>query len=417
MFAVLSIIGIIATLELRSAVVKGRYEFEEDFDGFLSSTIFLGVLITAGFYAFVLCFQDFFVRLLDMDMIYINIMFLDILISPALNILQAKNRILQKYKSFVAVSIGATLGTTFLSVYCVTKFEDRLLGRIAGATIPMIILYLIAFIIMMARGKKLYNKEYWKFSLFYSLPLVPHLLSNNLLNASDKIMIQKMCGPEDNAAYSLAYSCGMIVTVLLISLNQAWEPWLFDKLHNKKYDVVKKLSNLYLVFFVIIVEGLILIAPELMYFMGDKFENAKYVVPPVMLGYGYKFACNFYINVERFEKKNKFISVGTMLAAGINIGLNYIFIPIYGFIAAAYTTLAGFMILTILHYFQMQRLDLSQRYNNKFIFGVLTVMTVAGISIQVLYTTILLRYLMVLLVGGVVFFLAFRLYKKKEVAV
>ena len=382
----LSIIAVLVTLEMSGCVYRARYDFEEDFDGFLSSIIACGTAITAVCYGIVVLFMPFFTRVFDMDPIYIHLMFLNVLISPALTIMQAKHRILQKYKSFVAVSVGSTVVSTLVSLYCVYKMEDKLLGRIAGMTVPLLVVYLIAYIMMMARGKTVFNREYWKYAVVISLPLVPHLLSNTILGFSDRIMIKQMCSSDDVAVYSVAYSCGMIIAVLFTSLNQAWEPWLFDRVHHMDYDSVKKVSRYYLVFFAILVLGSILVGPELILFMGGKsYMRAAFVIPPVMAGYGCKFAYTFYVNMERFEKKTQYISIGTIAAAVLNVVLNLIFIPRYGFEAAAYTTLAGFIALVGLHYFMSKKMGLTDMYDNRFIFITVGVMTVMGIAAQGLY--------------------------------
>lgn len=409
----LSIIAILVTLEMSGCVYRARYDYEKDFDSFLSSIIACGSAITAVCYGVVLLFLPYFEKIFDMDAPYIHIMFLSVLISPALTIMQAKHRILQKYKSFVAVSVFSTLASTLVSLYCVSTFKDRLFGRIFGMSLPLLVVYLISYILMMSKGRKLYNAEYWKYAIVFSLPLVPHLLSNTLLGSSDRIMIKQICGAPDAALYSLAYSCGMIIAVLFTSINQAWEPWLFDRIHENDYASIKNISRYYLVLFMVIVLGSILVAPEFVLVMGGKgYYEAVYVVPPVMLGYGCKFIYTFYVNVERFEKKTKYISIGTIAAAVVNIILNLIFIPIFGYIAAAYTTLAGFFILVFMHYIICRMLGYSGMYDNRFIFVMMGVMILAGILAQGLYIVpAFVRWIVILLAGGICLLFAYRLYK------
>ncbi len=383
----LSIIAILVTLEMSGCVYRARYDFEEDFDGFLSSIIACGTAITGVSYLVVVLFMPFFERIFDLKAIYIHFMFLTVLISPALTIMQAKHRILQKYKSFVAVSVGSTLVSTIASIVCVYYMKDKLLGRIAGMTVPLLVVYLIAYIMMMTKGRRLFSGRYWKYAVAISLPLVPHLLSNTILGSSDRIMIKQLRSAREAAVYSVAYSCGMIVSILFTSLNQAWEPWLFDRIHNGDKSSVKKVSRYYLLFFFVIVMGCILAAPEVIFFMGGRgYMGAVYAIPPVMAGYGCKFAYTFYVNMERFEKKTKYISIGTLLAAAVNVALNMAFIPRYGFVAAAYTTLAGFVLLAVLHYLMSRKLGLTDMYDNRFIFIMVSLMTLAGCFSGWIYT-------------------------------
>ena len=410
----LSIIAILVTLEMSGCVYRARYDYEDDFDGFLSSIIACGSLITLICYLIVCLFMSFFVKIFDMDAVYIHFMFFNVLLSPALTIMQAKHRILQKYKSFVAVSVGSTIVSTLVSLAGVYFCKDRLFGRIAGMTIPLLIVYLAAYIMMMARGKKFYVGEYWKYAVGISLPLVPHLLSNTILGSSDRIMIKQMCSAQDAAVYSVAYSCGMIISILFTSLNQAWEPWLFDRVHNKDNESVKKMSRFYLLFFVVLVMGCILVAPELIWFMGGKsYYEAVYVIPPVMAGYGCKFAYTFYVNMERFEKQTKYISIGTLISAAVNVILNFIFIPIFGYMAAAYTTLFGFILLLVLHYVMSKKLGLTDMYDNRFVFLMTAVMVVGGIALGGLYLLpAYARWIIIVLIGVVTVFMGLKFYKR-----
>ena len=53
--------------------------------------------------------------------------------------------------------------------------------------------------------------------------------------------------------------------------------------------------------------------------------------------------------MEYYYKKTKLIALGTMLAAGMNILLNAVFIPTFGYVAAAYTTVACYLLYYLLH--------------------------------------------------------------------
>ena len=75
-----------------------------------------------------------------------------------------------------------------------------------------------------------------------SLPLVPHLLSLNILSSSARIMLKQICGAEMAALYSVDYNCVQIITILFDSVNKAWAPWLMDALHEKEYSQTKKVS-------------------------------------------------------------------------------------------------------------------------------------------------------------------------------
>ncbi len=408
-----SICAVICTLDLKSSVSRAKFDFEDDFDAYISSITFFGTMTTAAFYAVVILFMDFFTNLLSIDAIFLHVMFIELLVAPSLDNIQAKHRIQQKYKIQVAISVFLSVASTFVAVLGAYFCKDRLFGRIMGAEITNTVVYFIVFIYVMYKGRRIIDFKAWKYAAAYSIPIIPHLLSNIILGSSDKTMITKMVGKEANGIYSLAYSGGLIVSTLMTCFNQAMVPWLFEKLHAGDTDTIKKVNRYYILGFSIIVIGSVLFAPELIWILGgDKYAEAAYIVPPIMLGYGFKFAYTNYVNVEQYEKKTGIISIGTLIAAGFNVGANLLFIPIYGFEAAAYTTLAGFVLLFLIHYFISRKYGFTRVYDNKYTFVVLFIMTVLGLSLQMIYPFTVVRWI-VIAIAAAGFFAAMGVMFKK----
>ncbi|MCR5778255.1 MAG: oligosaccharide flippase family protein [Lachnospiraceae bacterium] len=395
-----SMAAVVCTLNLKSSVSRAKFDYKDRFDEYLSCITFLGSIATMFFYAIVVMFKDFFVSLWQLDMIYIHLMFIELLVAPSLDILQAKHRIQQKYKVQVGISVFLSVASTFLAVLAVFLCKDKLFGRIMGEAIVNIVVYILVFVYVMYKGKKLVDVKIWKYAMAYSIPLIPHLVANNILGGADKMMITRICGKEANGMYSISYVGGTIISTLMTCFNSAMVPWLFEKLHAKDYKIIKKVNRFYVAGFSIMVIGAILLAPEIMmFFGGKKYAGAEMLVPPVMLGYGFKFAYTNYVNVEQFNKKTGMVSLGTGIAAVFNIITNFIFIPIYGYRAAAYTTLAAFVLLYFLHYYICRKYGFVDMYDNKFFLGVLIVMLIGGLLLQGLYPYRLIRFALAFIVG------------------
>lgn len=109
-----SLLLTLTTLDLYSTVSKAKFDYEDDLDGYLSSIAVSGTIFTGICYIVVLIFNDFFTEFFGMEMKYIHIIFLYLLVAPAINILQEKHRIYLKYK-FVTL---LTFTSTGLSVVC-----------------------------------------------------------------------------------------------------------------------------------------------------------------------------------------------------------------------------------------------------------------------------------------------------------
>lgn len=386
------ILAIITTFELYSSIVIARFDHKDNIDDYISSILSLGTIITGIFYLIVIIFSTYFQKLFNMDMNTIHILFIYLLVYPSIQTYQTKNRITYNYKMSTLVSIGSSLISVLISLACVLLCSNALEGRILGFYVPSIIFALIVYIYLIRKSSKI-KLKYWKYALSISIPIVFHLLAGNILSSSDRIMITKMVSKEANALYTVAYSCSMAVSILWTSMNTAWSPWAYEMMNAKKYDSLKKASKPYFLFFFVIVIILMFFAPEILYILGGKdYMEAVFIIPPVMVGLIFQFVYSLYVNIEYYNKKLKNIALGTIIAATINIGLNFLFIPIFGYIAAAYTTLIGYIILYLIHYLFVYKLGSTSWYDTKFFIKYLIASILLMIIMNVLYNYIYIRY-------------------------
>lgn len=86
------------------------------------------------------------------------------------------------------------------------------------------------------------------------------------------------------------------------------------------------------------------------------------------------------------------MAIASVFAAVINIILNYIFIPRYGYIAAAYTTLFGYFVLMILHMFIVIGLGFRKTFNNIFMTLLLIISICFMVGTLLLYKYPIIRY-------------------------
>ena len=207
-------------------------------------------------------------------------------------------------------------------------------------------------------------------------------------------MITKICGAGDNALYSVAYSCGHMVTLLMTSMNNAFAPWLGDRLIEKDYSQIRKVSKYYMMLSCVLAIGMMLLAPEILMVMGGKsYLEAIYVIPPVAMGCVAQFIYTLFVNVEQFKKKTVGMAFASVAAALLNYILNAIFIPKFGYIAAAYTTLVGYLFLLAIHMILVKRIGYSKTYSYSFVITFVFVMIAITIGINVLYVNSILRYM------------------------
>lgn len=389
----LSIITIFVTLNLESTLISARYDFKDSFDEYILSVLSLSTLSVAVWFIFANVFSDRITSFLGLDISYINAMLLYLVFLPAVNLFQARERYYFEYKKTVITSLILSIGTALISVLLVQNMNNRLTGRIIGSVIPTVLLGAAFYLFFINKGKRI-RIDYWKYAFPVCLPYIPHLLSMTLLNSTDRVMIDKWCGSEATALYSLAYNCGAIVTLLLTSMNSAFAPWLGEKIAENRTDEIRKFTKVYISAFVFLAIGIMLVSPEVLWILGgESYMEAIYVMTPVSMGCICQFLYTLFVNVEQFKKKTLGMAFASAIAAVVNLTLNFIFIPRIGYLAAAYTTLVGYICLLMIHMCLVYRIKLNYVYSYRFVWGAVVVGLCAMILITLTYSMPVLRYI------------------------
>lgn len=409
-----SLISIITTFNLSSTISRARFDFKEDVPRYLSSILFLGSAITLFFYFVVLAGLDYFSALFNMEAKYLHLLFISLLFAPSIKVYLAYQRVHYRYIASSAVSVGNSLTTVAVSVLLVFTMKDKLEARIIGYLVPGLLFSLVIYVFLSYRGKG-NNFAYWRYAFLICLPYLPHMIAGNVLGSSDRIMIMQYRGAEETALYSLAYQNGLFLSFVWTSMNQAFSPFIGEKLNEKDYGAIYRASRPYLLIFIIPSIFLMLIAPEILYILGgEQYMVASAVMPPVILSCIVQFVYSLYVNVEIFEKKLWGSSVATVISAALNVGLNIVFIPTYGYIAAAYTTLASYFCLLLIHFFLVKKMGLGHIFDNKLFFSFVSLAFVVSLLISYLYGHGLLRYT-VTAIGGLA--CLYMVYKYRSVII
>lgn len=409
--AYIPIFTAILSMGLASSVGRAKFDFEVDYDNYLSSILFLATIIFLVVFTLLIVFKGFIGRVIGLSPNLIVLLgihgFFQFMIEFAYNRFTIEHR----RKAYILINITTTLLIIVLSVIMILLFkEQKYLGKIYGTLIISIVYGAVLYTIFIKNGRKLIVKRYWKYALVYSLPMVFHILSTNILANFDKSQIKIFLGEYDTGIYSYAYKIGMITYIIYAAMNKAWVPWFFRKMKEKKYEEIDKYSKYYTALFSIIIVSLVFVSPEIVKIMSTKeYWGAIEVVPIVMASYYFVFLYSFASNIEFYFKKTKWIALGTLLSGVINIVLNMIFIPRYGIIAAAWTTMFSYICLFIYHYSISLYITKVRIFNVRyFIFGAVFVYALCGIYYFIRDYWIL-RYALVI-IGVVVVWMKFKKY-------
>ena len=347
-----AILFVIIGLALHSSIQSANLEYRGKINSYTSSVSLIYILNGLILLAVSLLFRNALSRLLDLPPLAVSLLVMGSFATAVLTLYNTRISLDYAYKKYLLVSACNSIANVAVSLLLIlTVFRgDKAMGRIVGSVAPLFLISLALLFSFFRKERPRPSKEYWRFGIGYSLPIVPHGISQVLLAQFGRIMIRNMEGDGPAGIYSLAGNIKLVLVIITDSIATAWTTWFYSQMDKSEKVAVQKRSVQLMGLFFVLTVGLMALSPELIWILGGKeYALGKFVAIPMVLDAFILFIYNLIVPSEYYSKKTSFIMAGTIFAAIINIVLNYIFIARYGFIAAGYTTLFAYVCYMVLH--------------------------------------------------------------------
>lgn len=405
------LIGVIAGLGLTSGSFSiAMMEYKQERSRYISSVLFLSTISSLILFLFYLINRNLVEKLIGLQSPLVLLLFIGFIFNPATNFWIARQKYEYKYKKTAILSVLISVLSPLFAICAILLFggsDNYSLATIrlyasSLITLPISIMF---YIFLLRDGKLLVSKKYWKFAFKLSIPLVIHALAKQVLDISDRIMIQHYEGLDKVGIYGILYSVGSLSLIAWGAINSSLIPFMFQKIKaGRTFEKhINSVINQIILFYAIICIFLILIAPELVRVLAtSEYYEAIYLMPPIAAGIFFTSLYNIYSNVLLYYKKTKLIMLSTVLAAIVNVILNYIFIPRYGFIAAAYTTLISFIVLAYMQFLFMKVVRKDEiLFDDKSLWIIAMLIVIFSIFSNLLYYNNIIRIAFIFLIIGV----------------
>ncbi len=397
----LGIVQIIVSLNLAAGVyTRGLVKNEQDQDRFSSAMLGLSttcILVWSLVYAVL---HREINELLGLSTMLMTAMLIETWAHSAYQFWSNRERVHYRYKKLVALTLAYVIFRPLLGILLVLQAESgqQVEARVLATVAVNLVLFSGLYFSISRKGRHFFDKQYWLYALKFNIPLLPHYLSQIVLNQSDRLMVNNICGPQETAYYSVAYTIAMVLQILNNSVSATMNPWIYKTI--KKGDLKKIGSVSYMVLLMIglLNVAVILVAPEILWILAPgRYQVAKWVIPPVTVSVYFMFLYNLFATFEFYFDKTHYVAVATMAGAVINILLNAWLIPRFGFVAAGYTTLLCYILYAIAHYWFMKKvcteyLDGFRVYDARIILGIGTGLLAISAVIMFLYNMVVIRY-------------------------
>ena len=361
------VIGILLMFGIYGAVTRHYFDFKEDHETqrrYVSSNFFFLVVVSGAVLTILALFGRPLWERATSNAIpfwpYVVLMLIScyggLLYRLPYSLYQAQ----QKVRKCVTFDFISFILSTVICLVFVVGWGMGVYGMLLGACIAQTLITLIITSFLLKEW--FVPKFEWHHisrTLAFGLPIVPHLLSGWVLAFVDRVMLARMVPLDDVGRYTLAINLGMVMLMIVTSINDAYQPYYYNLMTSSQNPQPKILR---IILFYLAGLGFIaligsIFAGELIALLTPvKYHGSARYVSPVVLGY---FMVGLYYFVSSpifFHKKTHLLPIITGLAAVLNITLNYLFIPKFGAIAAAWNSLACYGVMLAIYYIIAQKL-------------------------------------------------------------
>jgi O-antigen/teichoic acid export membrane protein len=245
---------------------------------------------------------------------------------------------------FAGFSIIKNIIEVSLTILFVVFLSYKWEGRLGGSLLALVISAF--FIVFLIYKWKLFTGAFSK-KLIYTilisgLPFIPERLAIFVLGYSDRFFINHYSGTAEVGYYGAGAQLSLIVTLVIITLNNTFYPVLFRELSQQQIEY-KKIRNTSLAFIgisFIITLGVIAAVPLFFkFFIGPVFQPGQKYAVYLAIGLFFWAIYNVFIAFLLSLKKNKVIMYISLFGMVISLISNFINVRHFGAIGATYTSI------------------------------------------------------------------------------
>lgn len=264
-------------------------------------------------------------------------------------------------KTFAFIAIFQAIISTALMIILVVVLKYGLAGYLGGTLIGTFASFILAFGCILYRKTIIFkfNLTRLKEMLAYGVMMVPTALSFYVFDLSDRYFINHYWNLTELGLYSIAINIASLLTFFSIALGQAWTPYILKLYYDKKKvfnQFVPRIFIYYLVLFFSLAIFVTIFGQEILrIFTTPRYYDSFRAIGPMAIAFTFGATLQITVLGMTIARKTKFMAFYAGLTALINIGLNFLLIPKFGMVGAAWATAISYFFLTVSYLFTSQK--------------------------------------------------------------
>ncbi len=293
-----------------------------------------------------------------------------------------------KPKRYVFLSVASFIVTASFAVALVVFAHQGARGMLLGKLAASLVGLVVALFLFSNALRAPFHWRFVRETLAIGLPLVPHQLMAGGLMVADRFILGYYRDLSEVGLYSIAYTFGGVMSLVTLSLTQAWAPAYYGLARKEEAGrraMGRICSELVVVLSAIACFGALIAQDFIAHFLDHRYMAAGRIVPWIIGAYlAHSIFSMFSLAVIQ-ARRTQWLMLVSFVAFAFNTALNFALIPRWGMYGAAYATIVAYVIEALVMYFVAQRLyridyDLSRIFASVGVFLIALIATQVGWS-------------------------------------
>ena len=344
-------VSMLIYLGMDQAFVREFNQEKENISRLMSNAIIIPIIFVIVLDAFILIKVEFISNILfdsphEYGSIYLMALMFPFMIME--NFAMLKIRMEERGGLYSFFSVLLKLIVLLATITMFFLYEKSFRSVVYSMAVAEIVNGIILYFVIVNRLKlsiKYFDRGLLVKMLRFGLPLIPASLLGWILTSMDKIMLRTMCTYSELGLYTAAFKIVSVLSIVQTCFTLFWTPvayrWYEEDVSKTRFEIINRLVSFIMTEMCL---SLLLLKNLVAWILGQDFVNAIYIFPFILL-YPIMYTISEATCVGIVFKRKTYYNILISGVAGmVNIGLNYMLIPVLYGKGAAIATGISYMV-------------------------------------------------------------------------
>ena len=359
--------SIVASLSLNAALIRFYQDYTDDEKKRFVGTIVIGVIMNSVLFCFLLGLTaPLYADLLLKDIAFFPYILLGILSLMFEGIYTIYQSLLQAKQAGSRYSLNSIIYLFFHAVTVVlfvVVFKMGALGMILSNFATNVCFAVYGVFSMLKKGYMIltFDTGLFKKSIRYSLPILPHNLSNNLNTYAVKVIINSFLSYALSGIFSIAMQFSTMINLVQSSVNLAFRPWFIEQMKcgEEGRREIRHMTCMIMALYSFCAVMISLVSRELIYFFAEEsyFEGWRFV-PLLIVAQLISFVYYSHVQTLMYHVGiSKFTSICSLSGLLTNIAVSLLLVKPLGVIGIVVGQVAAKTVMSALTVYMSRKVE------------------------------------------------------------